>query len=81
MGQHTPRTAADELHDANAALDDAHRALKDLRSHLDRIISNPEGAAGKALAARRNSEIATASVATAQRAMRAAERDQLSSVS
>lgn len=74
MGQYIPRTAADETADALTALDEAHRALRDLRAQLDGIIANPDGAAGIAHQARRNSEIASASIATAQRAIHGSNR-------
>lgn len=57
MGSHIQRTAADDLTDAQAALNQAQRALRDLQSHLDGIIANPEGAAAKAHAAKRNAGI------------------------
>lgn len=69
MGTHVTRTAVEESADAIAALDDAHRALRDLRAQLASIIANPDGAVGIAHQARRNSEIASASVARAQRAI------------
>lgn len=81
MGRHIPRTAADERKAAQDALAAAERALRDLRSHLDRIIANPEGAAGKARAARHNADIVAASLETAGKAVQAAGRDQLTSVS
>lgn len=69
MGHYEPRTTADEIADARAALADARRALRDLQSHLDRTISNPEGAVGSAHAAKRNAEIVAASLAAAEDAL------------
>ena len=57
MGRHTPRTAADDLRDAQNALVKAQRALHDLQSHLDRITTNPDDAAGIVRAATRNASI------------------------
>jgi hypothetical protein len=82
MGQHTPRTEAEELRDVRAALSNAQRALRDLRSHLDTIVANPEeGAAGKALAARHNADIVAAELAAAGQAASALGRAQLTVVS
>lgn len=57
MGRHIPRTAADELQDAQNALAKAQRALHDLQSHLGRIATNPDDAPGIARAASRNAAI------------------------
>lgn len=81
MGRHIPRTAADERQAAQEALAAAEHALRDLRSHLDTIIANPEGADGKARAARRNSDIIAASLEAAGEAVRASGRIQFTSVS
>lgn len=81
MGHHIPRTAADELADARTELAAAQRALTDLRSHLDRIITNPDGAEGRARSAKHNADILAASLESAGRAVRAAEQGQLTTVS
>lgn len=83
MGQHSPRTAADELHAAHHALLEAQRALKDTQSHLDQIIANPEGAAGKARAAKRSASIALSQIDQGDAGIQAAARidTQLKSVS
>ena len=81
MGHHIPRTAADELAAARTELAAAQRALVDLRSHLDHIIANPDGAEGKARAAKHNADIIAASLESAGRAVRAIEQDQLTTVS
>lgn len=57
MGRHIPRTTADELRDAQAALVKAKRALHDLQSHLDRIVANPGDAPGIVRSANRNASI------------------------
>jgi hypothetical protein len=80
MGKHEPRTAADETAAAVAALADARKALRDLRSHLDRIVANPEGTAGNARSALRNVDIVAASLTAAEDAVHASDR-QLRSVS
>lgn len=81
MGRHIPRTTTDELADARTDLAAARRALVDLRSHLDHIIANPDGAQGKARAAKHNADIIAASLESAGRAVRAAEQSQLTTVS
>lgn len=84
MGRHIPRTAADVLHDAQAALGEAQRALRDLQSHLDRIADDPAGVAALVPAARRNASIALSQVDEATAAVREAARldeTQLRSVS
>jgi hypothetical protein len=83
MGQHTERTSADELHAAHHALIHAQRAMRDLRSHLDRIVANPEGAVGNARAAQRNAAIVLAELDQADAGIQAAARidTQLKSVS
>lgn len=69
MGTHVTRTAAEDTVDALAAIDDALRALRDLRAQINSIIDNPDSAVGVAHQARRNSEIARASIARAQAAV------------
>lgn len=81
MGQHSPRTASDELHSGHHALIAAQRAIRDLQSHLDQIVANPEGAAQKARAAKRNAAIALSEIDQADAAIQAANRAQVSPVS
>jgi hypothetical protein len=81
MGEHIPRTAAEDLHDTLAALADARTALKNVQSQLDSIIATPDEPAGRAHEARRNTRIAVASLDAAESRARAAGRSQLTSVS
>lgn len=81
MGQHIPRTAADELHDVQAALAETRAALRNAESQLASIISNPDEPAGRAYEARRNLRIAEASIAAAGKAASDLGRDQLTAVS
>jgi hypothetical protein len=80
MGQHTPRTAAEEIADALADLASARAALDTVLSQLDDLTAN-EQTAPTAHQARRNARIAAAELASAERHVRESNRLQLNVVS
>jgi hypothetical protein len=81
MGKHEPRTAAEDLADALAALAVARDALRETLGHVDRIIQSPADPVGVAHQARRNARIAVASLDEAEQHLRESNRAQLRSVS
>lgn len=80
MGQHAPRTAADEIADAFDDLAEARQALQSAIDQLDGLTVD-EGNAGVAYQIRRNAKIAAAKLDDAERHARESNRLQLSSVS
>lgn len=81
MGSHEPRTAAEDLADAFAALAVAQDALRETLGHVDRIIQNPTDPAGIAHQARRTARITAASLDEVGEHLRESNRTQLKSVS
>jgi hypothetical protein len=80
MGQHTPRTAAEEIADALSDLASAREALGTLLSQLDGLTGD-EATASIAHQARRNAKIAAAELDSAERHVRESNRLQLNVVS
>lgn len=79
MAMDLPRTVADDVADALAALDAAQREITHWRAHLHHI--RADAGPGAALAARRCARIVAAVVADAVAHTVAAQRAGLSSVS
>jgi hypothetical protein len=74
MGQHTPRTAADELRDARAALDAALVEMRHWRGHLESMAAHPEDREAVSYQATRSARIVAALVAEAEAHSREADR-------
>jgi hypothetical protein len=74
MGQHIPRTAAEELRDARAALDAALVEMRYWRGHLESMANHPEDREAVSYQAARSAKIVAALVAEAEAHSREADR-------
>lgn len=74
MGQHTPRTAAEEIAEAKGKLDAAFAEMRNWRGHLDTMAEHVEDREAVAYQARRSAGIVAALIAEAEAGTRVAER-------
>lgn len=84
MGRHIPRTAADEVKDAQRAIDDAFAELTNLHGHLAALATDPASQQAVSRQAQRSARIVDSLLEQASDRLREAtrlERAQLTSVS
>lgn len=74
MGQHTPRTAAEEIAEATAKLDAAIAEMHNWRTHLVTMAQEPANREAVAHQARRSAGIVAALIDEAAAGTRVAER-------
>jgi hypothetical protein len=74
MGRYTPRTSADELRDARAALDSAFVEMRNWRGHLESMAAHPNDREALGHQATRSAKIVAALIAEAEQHSREADR-------
>lgn len=74
MGRYTPRTAAEELRDARAALDSAFVEMRNWRGHLESMAAHPVDREALSHQATRSAKIVAALIEEAKQHQREADR-------